>query len=66
MANHKYISFRAPAELVEAIDRMARHESERTGLPVDRSGIVRRALERDLARLQEQAKPKKETKVVEG
>lgn len=46
----KFISFLAPAELIDAIDRMARAETERTGLPVNRSGIVRRALEEDLKR----------------
>lgn len=61
MSKQQYISFRAPAELVEAIDRMARLETERTGLPVDRSGIIRRALERDLEKLKQQ-RGKMETK----
>ena len=52
----KTISVRFTAEIAEAIDRLARLETERTGLPVDRSGIVRRALEQDLAR-REQAQP---------
>lgn len=47
---YKTISVRFTAEVAEAIDRLARLETERTGLPVDRSGIVRRALEQDLAR----------------
>lgn len=46
----KIISVRFTADIVEAIDQLARMESDRTGLPVDRSGIVRRALEQDLAR----------------
>lgn len=46
---HKTITIRAPVELIAAIDDAARQESARTGLPVDRSGIIRRALERDLA-----------------
>jgi hypothetical protein len=46
----RFISFLAPAELVEAIDRMAIAETERTGLPVNRSGIMRRALEEDMKR----------------
>jgi hypothetical protein len=45
---HKYINFRAPKALVDAIDELARQETKRTGLPVDRSGIIRRALETDL------------------
>ena len=44
----KYINFRAPQALVDAIDELARQETRRTGLPVDRSGIIRRALEEDL------------------
>jgi Arc/MetJ-type ribon-helix-helix transcriptional regulator len=52
----KNISVRFPAEMVEAIDRLARLETERTGLPVDRSGIVRRALEEDLKRRQAEQK----------
>jgi len=47
---HKTITFRAPVSLIQAIDELARLESARTGLPVDRSGIVRRALEVDLER----------------
>lgn len=50
MSKYQYISFRAPKELVDAIDQLARRESDRTGLPVDRSGIVRRAIEDDLKR----------------
>ena len=50
MSKYQYISFRAPKELVDAIDQLARRESDRTGLPVDRSGIVRRAIEEDLKR----------------
>lgn len=53
---YKFISLRAPAELVEKIDALARAETERTGLPVDRSGIVRRALEQDLARREAEKK----------
>lgn len=52
----KTIGVRCPADIVEAIDRLARLESERTGLPVDRSGIVRRALEQDLARREAEQK----------
>ena len=47
---YKIISVRFTADIVDAIDRLARLETERTGLPVDRSGIVRRAIEQDLAR----------------
>ena len=52
----KTISVRFTADIVEAIDQLARLESERTGLPVDRSGIVRRALEQDLARREAEEK----------
>lgn len=48
--SHKYINFRAPKALVDAIDELAQLEAKRTGLPVDRSGIIRRALEQDLER----------------
>lgn len=44
MAIHQNINVRVPAELAERIDEEARLESERTGLRVDRSQIVRRAL----------------------
>jgi Arc/MetJ-type ribon-helix-helix transcriptional regulator len=54
----KNISVRFTAEMVESIDRLAQLETKRTGLPVDRSGIVRRALEEDLKR--RQAEQKKE------
>jgi Arc/MetJ-type ribon-helix-helix transcriptional regulator len=52
----KNISVRFTAEMVEAIDRLAQLETKRTGLPVDRSGIVRRALEEDLKRRQDEQK----------
>ncbi len=55
MAKHMTITIRAPVELIQGIERLAREEQERTGLPVDRSGIIRRALERDLAARQAQA-----------
>jgi metal-responsive CopG/Arc/MetJ family transcriptional regulator len=42
--------------MVESIDRLAQLETKRTGLPVDRSGIVRRALEEDLKRRQDEQK----------
>ena len=52
----KIISVRFTADIVEAIDRLARLEAERTGLSVDRSSIVRRALEQDLARREAEQK----------
>jgi Arc/MetJ-type ribon-helix-helix transcriptional regulator len=52
----KNISVRFPSDMVEAIDRLAQLETKRTGLPVDRSGIVRRALEEDLKRRQDEQK----------
>jgi Arc/MetJ-type ribon-helix-helix transcriptional regulator len=52
----KNISVRFTAEMVESIDRLAQLETKRTGLPVDRSGIVRRALEEDLARREAEQK----------
>jgi hypothetical protein len=54
----KIISVRFTADIVEAIDQLARMESDRTGLPVDRSGIVRRALEQDLARRKDEQEKK--------
>ena len=50
MSKYQYISFRAPKELVDASDQLARRESDRTGLPVDRSCLVRRAIAQDLRR----------------
>jgi predicted transcriptional regulator len=48
--NYVYINFRAPADLVARIDELAEAEAKRTGLPVHRSAIIRRALEADLER----------------
>ena len=45
-----YINFRAPVELIARLDAMAEAEAKRTGLPVGRSAMIRRALERDLER----------------
>lgn len=47
---HTNITIRVPVPLVAAIDRLAQDEAERTGLRVDRSSIVRRALTEDLER----------------
>ena len=47
---HVYINFRAPADLIARLDAMAEAESKRTGLPVGRSAMIRRALEQDLER----------------
>lgn len=47
---HTNITIRVPVALVEAIDQLAQDEAERTGLRVDRSSIVRRALTEDLER----------------
>lgn len=48
--DHVYINFRAPAELVQNLDELAEAEARRTGLPVGRSALIRRALEEDLER----------------
>lgn len=48
--DHVYINFRAPAELVQKLDELAEAEARRTGLPVGRSALIRRALEEDLER----------------
>lgn len=47
---HAYINFRAPADLIARLDAMADAESKRTGLPVGRSAMIRRAIEQDLER----------------
>lgn len=47
---HVYINFRAPADLVQKLDELAEAEARRTGLPVGRSALIRRALEQDLER----------------
>lgn len=47
---HTNITIRVPVPLVEAIDQLALDEAERTGLRVDRSSVVRRALTEDLER----------------
>ena len=47
---HVYINFRAPSELVQRLDELAAAETSRTGLPVGRSALIRRALEQDLER----------------
>lgn len=54
----KNVTFRAPTRLIEQIDDLASLESSRTGLRVDRSSIIRRALERDLAQHKAETKQK--------
>lgn len=55
---HTNITIRVPVALVEALDRLAQAESERTGLRIDRSNLVRRAITEDIERRKVQ--PKKE------
>jgi hypothetical protein len=43
------VVFRAPRELVEAIDQLAQQEMQTHGLPCDRSALIRRALVREIA-----------------
>lgn len=51
------ITVRVPVELTEALDQLALDETKRTGLRVDRSSVVRRAIVEDLERRrQEQQK----------
>lgn len=38
------VTFRAPAELIRAIDEVCSEHSRRLDLPVDRSAMIRRAL----------------------
>jgi len=52
---HVYINFRAPADLVQRIDELAEAESKRTGLPVGRSALIRRAIEEDIERRKQAA-----------
>lgn len=47
------VNVRVTTELLEAIDALAERESKATGLQVNRSDIVRRALTEDLRRRQE-------------
>lgn len=42
------ITFRAPPELVAALNEAARTEAKRLDLPVDRSAILRRLIAREL------------------
>ena len=44
------ITIRVPTTLVQGIDQLVEDEAKRTGLRVDRSSVVRRALIEDLAR----------------
>lgn len=55
---HVYLNFRASAELVRRIDELAEAESKRTGLPVGRSALIRRAIEQDIER-RKQDRPQK-------
>lgn len=51
------LTIRVPVALAEALDKLAADEAERTGLRVDRSSVVRRAITEDLERRrQEQQK----------
>ena len=53
---HTNITIRVPVALVEALDRLAQAESERTGLRIDRSNLVRRAITEDIERRKVQPK----------
>lgn len=53
---HTNITIRVPVALVEALDRLAQAESERTGLRIDRSNLVRRAITKDIERRKVQPK----------
>jgi predicted transcriptional regulator len=55
---HAYINFRAPADLIARLDAMAEAESKRTGLPVGRSAMIRRAVEQDLTRREQEHRRK--------
>ena len=44
------INIRVPVALVQAIDQLVEDEAKRTGLRVDRSSIVRRAITEDIER----------------
>lgn len=48
---YQNINVRIPAEVVASIDQAAEAESQRTGLRVDRSQIVRRVLVREVAKM---------------
>jgi metal-responsive CopG/Arc/MetJ family transcriptional regulator len=47
---HVYINIRVPAELAQALDRLAEAEAKRPGLNVTRSELIRRAINEDLAK----------------
>lgn len=49
------INIRVPVALVQAIDQLVEEEAKRTGLRVDRSSIVRRALTEDIERRKQAA-----------
>lgn len=51
---HIYINFRAPADLIARLDAVAEAESKRTGLPVGRSAVIRRAIEQDITRREQE------------
>lgn len=53
---HAYINIRVPAELAQALDRLAEAEAKRTGLNVTRSELIRRAIIDDLAKRAPEAK----------
>jgi predicted transcriptional regulator len=44
------VAFRVPAPLAQALDQIAQREERERGLRVDRSDVLRRALEQEVAR----------------
>lgn len=48
----QYLSIRVPKWIVDRLDALTRQESDRTGLSVSRSAVVRRALEREVSNIE--------------